>query len=94
MTSLALEQSLISLPSQQVSSSSTALSTQAEPSQTVITDATWEEYQQAQTHQRGKASAASTISAHSTFSRLQNTWSLLLLSVCEEQQHHLPLQRI
>lgn len=55
MTSLALEQSFISLPSQQVSSSSTALSTQAEPSQPVITDATWEEYQQAQTHQRGKS---------------------------------------
>lgn len=49
MTSLVLEQAFISLPSQQVSSSSTALSTLAEPSQPAITDSTWEEYQQAQT---------------------------------------------
>lgn len=50
MTSLVWEQAFVSLPSQQVSSSSTALSTLAEPSQPVITDSTWEEYQQAETH--------------------------------------------
>lgn len=50
LTSPVLEQAFISLPSQQVSSSSTALSSQAKPSQPIITDSTWEEYQQAQTH--------------------------------------------
>lgn len=40
MTSLVLEQAFASLPCQQVTSSSTALSTLAEPSQPVITDST------------------------------------------------------
>lgn len=84
MTSLVWE-AFLSPPRQQVSSSSAVLSSQAEPSQPVITGSTWEEYQQEQTHtERGTAAATTTqsaVSAHVTFPPLQNTWSLLLLSV-------------
>lgn len=87
-------QAFTSLPSQQVSSSSAALSTQAEPSQPVITDSTWEEYQQAQTHwEKQQQWAAFQFTAPFYDFNNNNTWSLLLcVCVCEEQQPAVILQ--
>lgn len=64
MVSVVLDQEFISLPSQQVLSSSPALSTQAQSSQPVITDSTWEEYQQAQTLEETATTFQSTALFH------------------------------
>lgn len=80
MTSLVLEQVFASLPCQQVTSSSTALSTLAEPSMPVITDSTWEEYQQAQTHNNNTEQ-------HFSAQHLSKTpGDCCCVCACEEQQ--------
>lgn len=73
--SLVLKQVLISFLNQQVSSTSPA-STQAQLSQPVITDSTWEEYQQAQT-----LGETATFQVHYTIQQLQNTWRLQCVCV-------------